>query len=91
MAIYISSYLRLHHLWLSSAESEDGTQSLCTGRVGQQVHHRALPRQLGQLAFLSVSAFRESEGDGGTAIVRDCTTEWRNVLTLGTQKYFSCK
>lgn len=61
--------MRSRHLWLSSAESEDGAQNLC---AGQQVHRRELS---GQLAFLSFSAFGESEGDGGTAIVRDCTTE----------------
>lgn len=89
VAIYISSYLRLHHLWLPSEKTELRVCVLVG--LGSKFTTERCPDSLGQLAFLSVSAFRESEGDGGTAIVRDCTTEWRNVLTLGTQKYFSCK
>ncbi len=50
-------------------------QGLFTGLVGQAIHHRTLPRPPGQLPFLGLfRVFGESEGDGKTVIVRDCTT-----------------
>lgn len=64
-----------------------------TAVVGQLIHHRTLSRQFGQLAFQSVH-WVWGAGEGGWGIC-DCqglhNCEWRNVLTPGTQKYFSCK
>lgn len=86
--LFLTSWL--HYLWLFSADS--GLRVCLLVWFRGQVTTEHCPDSLDSLLLWTCWVFRESEGGWGSC---DCqglhNCEWRNVLTLGTQKYFSCK
>lgn len=90
--VYIILFLTswLYYLRLFSADS--GSRVCLLVWLRGQVTAEHCPDSLDRFLLQACWVFRESEGGWGSC---DCqglhNCEWRNVLALGTQKYFSCK